>query len=103
MDQGLQEAFDCLKELLTSAPILAYPKLGSQFILDTDASDVGVGAVLSQVQDDKKRVITYMSKTMNVHERSYCITRKELLAVITALKHFHNYLYRQKILLRTDN
>ena len=98
-----QEAFDCLKELLTSAPILAYPKLGSQFILDTDASDVGVGAVLSQVQDDKERVITYMSKTMNVHERSYCITRKELLAVITALKHFHNYLYGQKILLRTDN
>ena len=40
---------------------------------------------------------------MNIHERAYCITRKELLAVITALKHFHSYLYGQEVLLRTDN
>jgi len=97
-NQMCQEAFDFLKEMLTSAPVLAYPQLGSQFILDTDASDVGVGAVLSQVQDEHERVIAYMSKTMNVHERSYCVTRKELLAVVTALKHFHSYLYGQKIL-----
>ena len=62
-----------------------------------------MGAVLSQVHDDQERVIAYMSKAMNVHERTYCVTRKELLAVIVALKNFHTYLYGQKVLLRTDN
>ena len=98
-----QNSFETLKQALISAPILAYPKLGSKFILDTDASNSAVGAVLSQVQDNKERVIAYMSKSMNVHERAYCITRKELLAVVTALKHFHSYLYGQSVLLRTDN
>ena len=73
--------------------MLAYPKVGSPFILDTDASDAAVGAVLSQEQDGKEHVIANLSKTMNSHERAYCITRKELLAVVTALKHFHSYLY----------
>ena len=98
-----QNSFETLKQALISAPILAYPKLGSKFILDTDASNSAVGAVLSQIQDNKERVIAYMSKSMNVHERAYCITRKELLAVVTALKHFHSYLYGQSVLLRTDN
>ena len=62
-----------------------------------------MGAVLSQVQDDQERVIAYMSKTMNVHERVYCVTRKELLAVIVSLRNFHTYLYGQNVLLRTDN
>ena len=101
--KACQDAFDKLKEVLTTTPVLAYPVTGSAFILDTDASNEGVGAVLSQVQDGQEKVIAYMSKSMNVHERSYCITRKELLAVITALKHFHNYLYGQQILVRTDN
>ncbi|XP_071089199.1 uncharacterized protein [Haliotis cracherodii] len=44
-----------------------------------------------------------MSKSLNCHERKYCVTRKELLAVVNALKHFHSYLYGQEVLLRTDN
>ena len=98
-----EESFQSLKQALTSAPILAYPVLGQQFILDTDASDHSVGAVLSQVQDYREQVIAYMSKAMNVHERSYCVTRKELLAVIIAIGNFHTYLYGQNVLLRIDN
>ena len=98
-----QQVFDRLKEALTTTPILAYPKIGSKFIVDSDASDLTVGAVLSQEQDGEEKVIAYMSKSMNVHERAYCITRKELLAVVTALRHYHNYLYGQEVLLRTDN
>ncbi|MCG8078590.1 MAG: Ty3/Gypsy family RNase HI domain-containing protein, partial [Candidatus Thiodiazotropha taylori] len=98
-----EHAFKSLKIALTTAPILAYPILGQQFILDTDASEHSVGAVLSQVQSDQERVIAYMSKTMNVHERAYCVTRKELLAVVVALRNFHTYLYGQNVLLRTDN
>lgn len=98
-----ENSFNKLKKALVSPPILAYPQLGIQFILDTDASDKAVGAVLSQNQDDKERVIAYMSKSMNKHEQNYCVTRKELLAVICALRKFHSYLYGQTILLRTDN
>ena len=98
-----QHAFETLKEKLTSAPILAYPTIGQEFILDTDASQYTVGAVLSQECDGKERVIAYMSKTMNKHELQYCTTRKELLAVVTALKHFNCYILGQKVKLRTDN
>jgi len=72
-------------------------------LLDTDASNVAVGAVLSQETDGHEHVIAYMSKALNKHEESYCTTRKELLAVVVALKNFHPYLYGQKIHLRTDN
>lgn len=98
-----QAAFETLKTALVSSPILAYPLPGVPFILDTDASDKSVGAVMSQLQEGSERVIAYMSKTMNIHEQAYCVTRKELLAVVTALKTFHPYLYGQEVLLRTDN
>ena len=98
-----QQSFDKLKQALTSPPILIYPIPGKQFILDTDASNFAVGAVLSQEVDGKEHVIAYMSKALHKHEISYCTTRKELLAVVTALKNFHPYLYGQKVILRTDN
>ena len=97
------EAFDKLKSALTSAPNLAYPKNdGGRFILDTDASDIAVGGVLSE-QNEQEVVIVYMSKALGKHEMSYCVMRKGLLAVVTALRNFHPYLYGQEILLRTDN
>lgn len=92
-----------MKSALISAPILGYPIPNKQFILDTDASDKSTGAVLSQTQNGKETVIAYLSKTLNKHEQSYCVTRKELLAVVHALKSFHHYLYGQPVLLRTDN
>lgn len=59
--------------------------------------------MLSQEQDGQEKVIAYMSKSMNKHEQSYCVTRTELLAVVRALRNFHSYLYGQPVLLRTDN
>ena len=81
-----------------SPAILGYPKLGSKFILDTDASDKAVRAVLSQEQDGQEKVIAYMNK----HKQSYCVTRKILFAVDRALRNFHSYLYGQPVLLRTE-
>ena len=68
-DESCQIAFETLKEKLCSSPILAYPKPGLKYILDTDASDVGIGAVLSQVQDGKERVIDYASKKLNAQQQ----------------------------------
>ena len=77
-----QTAFDTLKERLTSAPILALPTDEGTYVLDTDASDNGLGAVLSQKQDGIERVVAYASRTMTKSELHYETTRKELLAVV---------------------
>ena len=90
-DQSCQAAFEILKEKLCSAHILACPKPGLKYILDTDASDVGIGAVLSQVQDGKERVIAYASKKLNAQQQRYSVTRRELLAVITFMNHFRHF------------
>jgi hypothetical protein len=97
------KSFEALKQELVFPPILIYPVPGKQFIIDTDASHFAVGAVLSQEVDGREHVIAYMSKALNKHETSYCTTRKELLAVIVAIKNFHPYVYGQNVLLRTDN
>jgi hypothetical protein len=86
-----QAAFEKLQVALCAAPILAYPKPGEEFIVDTDASDCGIGGVLSQVHDGHERVIAYYSKTLNKAERHYCVTHRELLAIARTLEHFHKY------------
>ena len=101
--QECQKSMDTLKQCLISAPILGYPDTNETFILDTDASGFGVGSVLSQIQNDKEVVIAYFSKSLNKPERNYCVTRRELLAVVKSIKHFHHYLYGVLFLVRTDH
>ena len=98
-----EDAFQQLKTLLSTAPVLAYPDMTKPFILDTDASGFGVGAVLSQKSGEKEDVIAYFSKSLSKAERQYCVTRRELLAVVSAVKHFHHYLYGSEFLVRTDH
>ncbi|GFV08228.1 retrovirus-related Pol polyprotein from transposon 412 [Trichonephila clavipes] len=98
-----EDSFLQLKEALTSSPILIYPQPDKPFILDTDASNESVGAVLSQEIDGQERVVAYWSKCLSKPERNYCVTLKELLAIVKAIEHFHHYLYGQKFLLRTDH
>ena len=71
--------------------------------LDTDASDEAIGAVLSQVQNGIEKIIAYFSQTLTRWEKNYCVTRKQLLAVVKAVEHFNYYLYGQKFRVRTDH
>ena len=88
-----QKAFDDLRHKLTSTSILVYPNFEEPFILDTDASNTGIGAVLSQIGNDGcEHVIAYGSRLLTKPERQYCVTRRELLAVIAFTKHFRPYL-----------
>ena len=96
-------AFEALKLKLITAPILSYPDFHLPFVLDTDASDKSIGAVLSQICDGKEQVIAYSSRTLSKAERRYSVTRKELLAVVTFVRHFKHYLYGRRFLLRTDH
>ncbi|KAJ8349818.1 hypothetical protein SKAU_G00249480 [Synaphobranchus kaupii] len=86
--EGQSMAFDQLRAALTEAPVLAYPDAQRPFIVDTDASNTGVEAVLSQEDEDGERVVAYYSRALGKADRNYCVTRRELLAVVRALRHF---------------
>jgi len=99
-----QEAFDRLKGSLTGHDVMGYPlNEGGTFYLDTDASGVGVGAVLSQVQDNRERVIAYASRSLKKPERNYCITEQELLAIVFFMQYFRQYLLGRRFVVRTDH
>jgi transposase InsO family protein len=98
-----QLSFDRLKEALTSPPILAMPVDGEEFVLDTDASNFAIGAVLSQVQNGVERVVAYGSRALDRREQNYCVTRKELLAVVYFMRLFKQYLLGARFRVRTDH
>jgi len=97
------ESFEQLKNALVTSPVLAMPNDHDSFILDTDACDVSVGAVLSQVQDGMERLIAYASRSLSKQEINYYVTRKELLAVVYYALPFRQYLLGCKFLIRTDH
>ncbi|CAK1581867.1 unnamed protein product [Parnassius mnemosyne] len=84
-DESCNIAFQELKNRLCKTPVLGYPNAGKEFIVDTDASDIGLGGVLSQRNGDQEIVIAYFSKSLSKPERNYCVTRRELLAVVKSL------------------
>ncbi len=99
-----ESSFQALKGKLTSAPVLAYPAFGKAFVLETDASVVGVGAVLSQPQEDGLlHPIAYASRSLTTSERNYAITELETLAVVWAITHFIPYLYGHEVTMYTDH
>jgi hypothetical protein len=82
---------------------MAYPEDHGDFILDTDACDSSIGAVLSQMQDGRLRVIAYGSRTLNKAEKNYCITGKELLAVRYFIEYNRQCLLGRTFTVRTDH
>jgi hypothetical protein len=99
-----QSAFDVLKGRLTSAPIMTYPDFSKQFILATDASDCGIGAVLSQKDtENHEHPVAYASRLLSSTEQNYTVVERECLAAIWAVRHFRHYLHGPKFDLYTDN
>ena len=82
---------------------MALPCNEGEYILDTDASLDTIGAVLSQVQDGKERVIAYGSRTLSRTERNYCVTDRELLAVQYFIEYYQQYLLGRVFLVRSDH
>jgi len=99
-----QESFNCLRQKLVESPVLAYPNFNKDFVLETDASICGLGAVLSQVQEDGCfHPISYASRALSVQERNYAITELETLAVVWAIGHFQKYLYGHSVTVYSDH
>ena len=86
---------------------MTYPTREGHFVLSTDASDVGMGAVLEQEQEEggrvAKKVIAYASKTLSDSQCRYCTTNKELLAVVMAIELFKYYLTGKHFTVVTDH
>ena len=94
-----QEAFDCLKQKLTTVPVLMIPSSERCFAVYTDASLMGLGGVLMQTQ----RVVAYASRQLQKHEQNYPTHDLELAAVVFALKIWRHYLYGVQFKLFTDH
>jgi len=103
-EQEHQVVFDKLKDLLTSPPILAYPNFELPFEIHTDASGIGLGAVLYQVQEGQRKVIAYASRSLNRSEKNYSAFKLEFLALKWAVTEFFlDYLLGSKFKVYTDN
>ncbi|XP_071921880.1 uncharacterized protein [Coffea arabica] len=98
-----EKAFDKLKELLTSPPIIQPPDWSLPFEIMCDASDHAVGAVLGQRVGKAAHVIYYASRALNGAQLNYSTTEKELLAVIFALEKFRSYLLGAKVIVFSDH
>jgi len=102
-DEGCEEAFDCLKNSLTTTPIIQAPDWTTPFELMCDASNYALGVVLAQRIDKQPRVIYYASRTLDAAQENYTTTEKELLAVVFALEKFRSYLFGSPVVVFTDH
>ncbi|KAJ4802427.1 polyprotein [Rhynchospora pubera] len=98
-NEQAQEAFGKLKRAMSSAPVLALPDFTQPFYIETDACDVGVGAVLSQ----GGRPIAYLSKSFGPKNRGKSTYEKELLAVLMAIDKWRHYLQGKQFIIKTDH
>ena len=97
--EDCEQAFSVLKSRLTSPPVLAYLSFQHKFTGETNVSDLGLGAVLTQGQ----RVIAYASRTLAAMEQNYSATKKECLTVVWNLDQFNMYLERKHFTVITDH
>ena len=93
-------AFGELCAALIDAPI---PTETGLYVLDTDASNFGLGGVLSQIQNDQERVVAYCSRALRPSQRGYCTTKREMLAAVAMFIQFRSYLRGARFTLRTDH
>lgn len=94
-----QLAFDQLKKAMATTPVLALPNFAETFEVETDASDIGIGAVLMQ----KRQPVAFLSKALGVYHKHTSIYEKEFLALIMAVEKWRQYLQRQEFIIKTDH
>lgn len=97
-------AFEQIKTLLSSSPVLINPDFSKKFYLHCDASDYGIGAVLVQMDEEgNERPVAFMSRKLNSAQRNYSVTERECLAAVEAIQKFRCYLELQEFEVITDH
>ena len=102
-NEAQENAFQPLKSKLTSQPILQYPDFSKEFVLTTNASNQGLGAMLSQGLIGKDLPVAYSSRSLSSAESHYSTSEKELLAIVSATKYSRSYLYGRKFKIVSDH
>ena len=102
-DECCRIAFESLKKLLLGKTILQQPDFEKEFVLETDASNVGLGAVLCQRINGELLPVAFASRKMGTAERNYSISEKEMLAALWAMEHFVYFLLGREFTLITDH
>jgi len=102
-DEACLKAFETLRSLLSTTPIMKTPNWSLSFEIMCDASDYAIGAVLGQREDKLPHAIYYASKTLLDAQVNYTTTEKELLAVVFALDKFRSYLLGSKVIIYSDH
>lgn len=97
-----EAALGMLKTVLVTAPVLANPNFQIPFIIETDSSDLAIGAVLVQVQEGERKTIAYFSKKLSSTQRRYSATERECLAVLLSIEHFKHFVEGSQFIVQTD-
>ncbi|KAL8109802.1 hypothetical protein AgCh_025771 [Apium graveolens] len=98
-DVEADASFNALKQSMTSTPTLDMPNFNEPFVIESDASGEGTGALLTQ----QGRPVAFMSRALGANEKSYSIYAKEMLAIIHAISIWRPYLLGQKLFIQTDH
>ena len=98
-----EDAFQLLKMRLLQAPILAFPNFRHPFVIDMDASETALGAVLSQLIEGEERPIVFESRVLSKTEVNYATTKHEALGIVQAMQWFRLYIYGLQCIVRTDH
>ena len=102
-NQGREESFDALKRVMSENPVCILPNMDKDFFLRTDASDVGLGAVLLQDHGQGLQPVAYASKKLSGAERNYSTIEKECFAIVWAVGKYQPYLYGRTFVIQTDH
>lgn len=102
-DDQCERAFNTLKEKLCSQPVCCLPDFSQPFVLRTDASNVGLGAILLQDQGNGKQPIACASRKLLPAEKNYSTVEKELLAIVWGIQKFSPFLYGKEFILQSDH
>ena len=95
--------FHKVKEIVGTEPFLQLPNFDKPFVLQVDASDLGIGAALLQDYDGTLMPVAFASRKLSPRERRFAVIEKECLAVIHGVKKFHRFLYGIRFVLQTDH
>ena len=98
-----EQSFQLLKDALTNSPNMAYPDTTLPFYLSCDASGIACSFNLSQIIDGKERMIAYGARSFKKHELNYPICEQELVAIISGLNQYHEYLQPRKFFIKSDH
>lgn len=99
-----EEAFHSLKESLCVPPVLASPNFNQPFVIQTDASEWGIGTALSQlVGDQQEHPVMFLSRKLLPREQNYATVQKECLAVVWTIQSLQVYLYGQEFTVQSDH